>query len=513
MNTTTSAVRNPEIEQRAAALIEKAQTQVMLQHPLWSALLLRLRVRADWRAKTMYADGRVIGYNPTFVCSRTIADLVFIFIHEVVHCVLGHPMRMRSIPDKETFNKAADHADNLIIARDPRMTLPKDALADKQFEGLTAEVIYAHLKGAQQQQEQQQQEQQKQKQKGDKQDDANGDDSDDDSDTGDDAGDAQCDDGDSSDDGDSDGGDRNDDAGDDSSDGDASDDAGDDAGDDARDDSGSADDAGNGDEQGDATIGSGSAHGDIIAPGDAPLPGDDEPSAFDKSEQLDGAETPSTPSNDAASDEALMREWQEALAAAALGAGDDADEMMEREIRKSANANRQSFAEVLEQFLTQRVQVTDDWGRRNRRFQDVYMPSRGGVGMQRVLFAVDTSMSVTDDQIAMFQDAIERIYSEANLAGSIVVYCDTSIRRVDEFDGSPEFTTAPGGGGTKFAPVFRFARERIGEGDEIACVVYLTDQENFDTAYVHEFSEIPTLWVNPGVIKEPPFGEVCSLRD
>lgn len=537
-----------EVEARAASMIEKAKTQVMLQQPLWAALLMRLRVRADWRVKTMCTDAVVLAYNPEFVCSRTLDDLVFIFVHEVVHCALGHPMRSRGRDDPEAWGQAVDHAANHIIKRDARMTLPPDGLCDPQYEGLNADVIYRAICAAKKAEEdaareeaakkaKEQQERSDSKEKGS---DQGGDDSSDDQGGDDEAG--------------KEGGEASeqegesdaaaDDASGEAEPGDGGDEPGDAQGDagDAQAQQSDAEGSGNAEAEAqsdEGTLGSGTSHGDVLPPGALALPGDVEqgeddeegeeeegggdrqaPEAGDAEESRDrngGPEgDPEVPEGieegDEASDAALEREWQEALSAAAMAAGDEAGAFAERLVREGASP-RQSFAEVLERFLVQRVQEHDDWGKRNRRFDHIYMPSRGGIGMSKALFGIDTSMSITDAMIGQFQDVVQRIWTEAHLAGAIVAYCDTEVRRVDEYDQEPSFDKAPGGGGTHFAPVFKLARERIEQGEDIACVIYLTDQENYDKSYVHAFDDIPTLWVNPGIAEEPPFGEVCSMLE
>lgn len=542
-NNAVSQEDRAAIELRAASLIDKAKTQCILQHPLYASLLMRLHVRADWRAKSMYTDARVLGYNPTFVISRTVqglADLLFILVHEVTHCALGHPMRMRALRAKyvphvlpeavfmSLCNQAADHAVNLLLKRDPNLKMPADALADPKYEGLNMEQILTLLVRTYEDEQQAKQPPQPQPPEpgngdgsdGDGDDDSDGSETGDKSDKQDDSDDGeQSDDGDASDElGDSDGDSASDEASDDAEDGDgadadddtSSDESGDEDGDGAGDEDSDDSKTGNGaadeasDSDGADEIGSGSSHGDIVAPGDAELPGDNEANESGVDEQQ--------ATNDEASDEALMREWQEAISAAALGAGDEVGEQMERAFRKVA-AKRQSYIEVLERFLCQRAQTTDDWGKRNRRFNDVYLPSRGGVGITRAVFALDTSASITEKMLAQFGDAVERVWSEAGMGSATVVHIDTQIRRVEEYDSVPQFEKVYGGGGTKFAPLFQYVRERIEAGDEIACVIYLTDQENYDGAFVEEYSEIPTLWINPGIAQPAPFGEVCSMLD
>ncbi len=519
---TLSKLSISEVEQRAAMLMEKARAQVMMKHPMYAALMMRLKTKQCPRAKTMYVDGRSLGYNAPFVIKRTVADLEFIYAHEITHCALGHPFRTRDKSDRDLWNQACDHAVNLILKRDPRLTVPADALCDPKYERMSADAIYALFsaeKAAKEQQPQEQQ-QQEQPQEQDEQQEQPG---------------LQCEaegEGDKESESQQQGG---------SQQGESTE-------------SPKQEGKGEDEEAQPEPLGPGSEHGDVIAPGEAgdEEEGDAEEGAGDEeadqgeeqgpsSESGEGSEEeegdaeegagdeeadqgeeqgPSSESgegseeeqHDESSDGALAREWAEALSAAAV-AGDEGSEAMERAMREVMMPKR-GFYEALARFVSQRVQQYEDWSRRNRRFSDIYMPSRGGVGFQSLVFALDTSASLSAVEIAQFAGVVQAVFDEMQLQHATVMYCDTKVRRVDEFDACPQFDDkVPGGGGTFFSPVFERVQEMIDQGGEVACVVYLTDQDNFDDSKMWQWSHIPTLWVNPRIARAAPFGETCSLLD
>ena len=146
----------------------------------------------------------------------------------------------------------------------------------------------------------------------------------------------------------------------------------------------------------------------------------------------------------------------------------------------------------------------------NRRYisQGFYLPSLRSLELPAVVVAVDTSGSVTEEDLAQFAAEISGIL-EAYETEITVIYCDSGI------NGEPEVFTredlplklqARGGGGTDFRPPFKF----VAEHDLTpACLIYLTDLEcsrfPSDPGY-------PVLWARIGKYGDnPPFGEVIEI--
>jgi predicted metal-dependent peptidase len=100
---------------------------------------------------TLTTNGVVIKYNPTFMNSRTVNDQFVLYLHEIVHNFLGHPLRMTALMqqqgdhyDEEAAQRAADYAVNDLIY-DAKFTLPPDALYDHKYIGMAFEEIYPLL--------------------------------------------------------------------------------------------------------------------------------------------------------------------------------------------------------------------------------------------------------------------------------------------------------------------------------------------------------------------------------
>lgn len=149
---------------------------------------------------------------------------------------------------------------------------------------------------------------------------------------------------------------------------------------------------------------------------------------------------------------------------------------------------------ILERFMQGKVKDGYSWRRPNRRFvaRNIYIP---GVDytpkMGPLVIAVDTSGSIGQDEINMFNAHINRILDTCNPEVVHVVYCDAQVSSVEEFtpDDFPVRIKATGGGGTSFKPVFDWVDDNNVEPE---CVVYLTDgygdQNTFTTHH-------PTVWL------------------
>ncbi len=126
--------------------ILRARMQLMLAHPYLASALARLPMvdaaELGWCA-TMATDGYHVYVNPSFCEALAEEELVGVFAHEVMHCVLGHVDR-RKDRNRALWNAAVDFATNLLLT-DFGLKLPAGGLLDRGYRGLTAEEIYSRL--------------------------------------------------------------------------------------------------------------------------------------------------------------------------------------------------------------------------------------------------------------------------------------------------------------------------------------------------------------------------------
>lgn len=122
------------------ARVRDARAVLLLTHPFWGVLSLRLQLEETRGLPTAGVDGKTLAFNPDFIDTLTQAELKGVVAHEVGHCALLHHARMGTRNPKK-WNIAGDHAINLLL-NDDGFTLPKSALMDKQYAGMSSEQIY-----------------------------------------------------------------------------------------------------------------------------------------------------------------------------------------------------------------------------------------------------------------------------------------------------------------------------------------------------------------------------------
>lgn len=127
----------------AARKISDARKTLVLDHPFWGALALRLEVVEDASCDTAWTDSVQMGYNPNFVMMLPQIEVVGLVAHEVGHCILNHCFR-RDDRDGFGWNVACDFALNAELIR-AGFKLPDGALLNDDFSGRSAEWIYDRL--------------------------------------------------------------------------------------------------------------------------------------------------------------------------------------------------------------------------------------------------------------------------------------------------------------------------------------------------------------------------------
>jgi predicted metal-dependent peptidase len=123
-----------------------------------------------------------------------------------------------------------------------------------------------------------------------------------------------------------------------------------------------------------------------------------------------------------------------------------------------------------------------DWRRCDRRSvarpRDPYFsPARSGHGCGTIVWGIDTSGSIGQAELDMFFGCMSSLLEEMRPKRMVLIWCDAAVRRVDEVEEAGDLADVrrkgvPGGGGTRFEPVFDEI-EKLGL--EPDCLIYLTD--------------------------------------
>lgn len=129
--------------ERARQKMIKARSGLVLEHPFFANLALRLEMREDPGCISAWSDGRVMAYNPLYIESMPLEKVKGLQCHEVLHLVCCHHTR-RGGRDKKLWNKACDYAINPILL-EAGIELPTGYLEDPAHYGKTADAIYKVL--------------------------------------------------------------------------------------------------------------------------------------------------------------------------------------------------------------------------------------------------------------------------------------------------------------------------------------------------------------------------------
>ena len=191
--------------------------------------------------------------------------------------------------------------------------------------------------------------------------------------------------------------------------------------------------------------------------------------------------------------QAKIETIQSAKAAKAVG---KLPSSIERIVDQLVNVST-PWHEILERFMLSKVNDGYSWKRPNRRFvaNGLYLPGHDSIPkMGEIVIGVDTSGSIQQSELDMFNAHINRILHTCNPEKVTVVYCDHDVNSAVEYepDDFPVTLKMQGGRGTSFTPVFDYIDDN---GIEPEVVVYLTDgygdQNSFTTP--HE-----TVWLTTG---------------
>lgn len=172
--------------------------------------------------------------------------------------------------------------------------------------------------------------------------------------------------------------------------------------------------------------------------------------------------------------------------------------------------------ERLRRFVSKSVTPNGlTWSKPNKRMlmEDLYLPGVLKEGLGTVCIAVDTSGSITQDQLDSDTAHIKHILSQHHPERIIVIYCDDSIGKVEEFGPYDDFLLkAIGRGGTAFGPPFVWLRER---SIRPACLIYFTDLCGPFDGIDPEQDTFPVIWgwhrYGSYGTAQPPVGEVVEI--
>lgn len=167
--------------------------------------------------------------------------------------------------------------------------------------------------------------------------------------------------------------------------------------------------------------------------------------------------------------------------------------------------NTMDWRQVLSRFASSLISTKIDTSRkkRNRRY-GIAQPGMIKTESLHIGVAIDTSGSISDDQLQQFMAEIRNIskYAVVN-----VVEADSEVKSAYLFDPKKEYTVK-GRGGTAYQPAFDFFNENL----EIDALIYFGDMDCFDSEEINK-PKYPVLWAVVGE-QEPPaqFGSILRIK-
>lgn len=147
------------------------------------------------------------------------------------------------------------------------------------------------------------------------------------------------------------------------------------------------------------------------------------------------------------------------------------------------------------------------WSVPNRRFLNApyIFPSNVGPDQPRIAFAIDTSGSMSEQDLKQAVAELEDIRSKFH-AKVYFLDCDAGVYESRWIDPWEPLPSLQGGGGTDFAPVFSHLMEKRIRPDY--CVFFTDGYGNFGEDPTSKFE---VLWVLTNQQVEPPFGDVVRV--
>ncbi len=437
------------LDEKAIAALPKARSALVLEHPFFGSIALKLHLRTDDACRDLWCDGKDLAANPAYASSLPEIVLVGAVAHEVLHIAFSHHVR-RGDRSPGIWNKACDYAINSILA-ESGFTLPEGSPCRREYSGKSAEDIYRFLAALQDDESHGASVESRQGEES-----------------------TQVDGGGSA----SLGGEQR---------------------------SASAQDARSSGrkaegEDGEQQKGSEKASQEARGkeqPASHPFMGEVRDHPVLRGNSSDAAQKAVREA-----DMTLMAAAREALRMGDMPAG------LMRLIKRRLTPCL-GWRELLARFMEQVCDSDYSWTVPNRRYlhQDLYLPSRREARLPSVALAVDCSGSVDERLLARFAAELSVIIADHD-AELAVFYHDIEVTGIEYFSRAdlPLQLSPAGGGGTDFRPVPGTVESA---GISPSCLIWFTDME---CDRFPEEPSYPVLWVVPeGTDGKPPFGEVISM--
>ncbi len=447
-----------DMAQNALHRMQKARADLLLSHPFFGSLALKLTLKADTACPNLWTDGTTLAYNPHFISVLSHEHVMAAQAHEILHIACEHHIR-RQGRDETLWNKACDYAIGALL-QEAGFSLPEALhIHDKDYDDMSVDAIYEMLSVLEGQETHGGAEHALTSESTDKTDDAS-------------AGDGNTPEG---------MGTEVENAGKKA----AHQEHDTDAHDDAQKKQSTSNEARTEHDQG--------THSSKLT-------------FFGEIKDHPFLSRENDREQRKAEEDALIHMTQ--AMQSAQGHGDvplGLVRLYNKRIRPQLDWNV-----LLQQFLENCFDGDYSWSMPNRRYisQNIYLPSRKELRIPTIALAIDSSGSVDDALLALFCAELENILESFD-THLFIMYHDVKVHKHDFYTrlDRPLHLHVRGGGGTSYTHVPEYIEQ---ENIQPACLLWFTD---FECTLFPQEPHYPVLWIGTKhAEKKPPFGDVIALE-
>ena len=118
------------------------------------------------------------------------------------------------------------------------------------------------------------------------------------------------------------------------------------------------------------------------------------------------------------------------------------------------------WQDLLRDYVTRVTKDDESWGRRNRRFQNVYLPTRHSERMGEIVLIGDTSGSIGGSELQQYASEANAIIEQVKPERVRILWADTQVAGEQVFEEGDKFDPRPqGGGGTDMRVPLKHAEQ------------------------------------------------------
>lgn len=162
------------------------------------------------------------------------------------------------------------------------------------------------------------------------------------------------------------------------------------------------------------------------------------------------------------------------------------------------------WQQLLREFMTSSSRNDETWSRRDRRFQDCYLPTRWSEAMGEIVLIVDTSGSIGPEELSQVGGEIMEIAESVKPERIRVVWADSEVAGEQVFEaGEPLDLKAQGGGGTDM----RVPLQHVEQYNPIVTVLLTDGYTPWGDA-----PSYPTIVVCTTEVKCPDWAQTVRMR-